>query len=110
MKKTLLASALVLSAACSPQSPDHHLAIRPAPQLTPSAICSHTIDANRWPAGDLCDTLRGAPGFGKHYPLHDWSWDNRHIGWVRIRGTNCWDTTTTDQIYTICWDGRIKKV
>lgn len=111
MKKTLVGTALVLSAACSPQSQPTHQFTVPAQHLTPATRCSHTLDAYDWPAGDLCDTLQGAPGFGPRYPESKWSWDNRHIGWVRIDGTDCWDTrATTDDPYILCWDGSITKL
>lgn len=101
--KILVGAALVLSAACSPQTPDHHLAISPAHQPTPSAICSHTIDANRWPAGDLCDTLTAQHGI--------WERANTLNGWIHIRGFDCWNTrATTADPYILCWDGAIKKV
>jgi hypothetical protein len=87
-------------------------------QATPAGLCEQTLIDHNWHAGDLCDTLRGAPGFpatgANAFPQRNWDYDNKRNGWIRatdirtVDTTDCWDTSaTTDADYVLCWDGTI---
>lgn len=110
MNKTMIGAALVLSAACSPQTLGHYPNTEPAPHLTPRERCVQMDADYALHAADLCDTLATADGI----TAQEWAGYNEDNGWrltwYNDSGDGCWDThRTTARHITICWDGRIWK-